>query len=234
MKIRHLCFALFIAAAVFGCVSPPPEPPPPPPPPPPVRPAPPPPPPEPPPSEVALTPAILERLEKMNDYAGISNYQFVLSSQISLIIANAIPNDHSLPGGRAVFENILARNRIIFQTKSLGQALDKNEAGNEEGDEIRLRVCFEHQEDESKYPAGTYNLVFSARKSEPNAYFYLNFTPRPDTFLFSEERGSLKYGENTYTLLANEEIPYLLIRLEQKTSANEDKRSPRGRSLNTK
>ena len=231
MKIRRLFFVLFAVAVVLGCKSKP-------------KPQPrqepqqqlqqssrPTPTPEPQPTEEALTPAILERLVNMQDYTSISNYQFVLSSQITLIIARAMPNDHSLPGGRAVFENIIVRSRIVFPNNSLGQALDKDD---ESGDEIRLRVCFEHPEDENKYPPSTHYLVFSAKKSEPNSYFYLSFTPRPESFLFSEERGNLKYGENTYTLLSNENIPYLLLRLEQKTNANEERRSPRGRSLNTR
>jgi len=214
MKIRHLFFSLFVAAAVFGCASkktPPPEAPT-------ANP--------PPPPEEALTPATLERLRKMPDF-NISNYQFVLSGQITLNIVKTISNDRS-SGGQVIFENVHVRSRITFPDKSPGQALDV-ETG---GDKFVLRVCFEHQEDDAIFPPKTYFLTFSARKSEENAYFYLEYNdPRPDTR--SEEKGNLRYGQETYALLFNEDKPpYLLIRLEQRSIESEEIRRARGRSVN--
>jgi hypothetical protein len=224
MKIRRLFFVLFIVAAFLGCKTPPPPPPPPPV----ITPRTPP--PEPPPIEpVALTPLILERLEAMHDFVHIANYQFVLSGQITLNLVKLDREDHNnRPVAGAVFENVRVRTQITFPNRSLGQALEKNTVG----DRYVLRVYFEHPDDESKYPADTHSLSFSARKSEQNAYFYLDYNAsRTDTL--GEEKGTLKYGADTYTLLFNDEDrPHIALRLERKNNATEERRSPRGREVN--
>jgi len=218
MQIRRLFFVLFVAAAVFGCKSPPP-----------------------PetitvtrevvrtqelPREEPLTPGTLERLKEIDDYA-INKYQFVLSGQIILNLVRADRRDRnnsSVAG--AIFENIRVRNQITFPDKSLGLAIgDVIEVG----DEYQLHVCFENQGEEARYPAASHFLIFHARKSEQSAYFYLEHdAPRSD----SEEKGILIYGSETYTLQFNDEDrPYLSMRLERISNTNEGNRTVRGRTI---
>jgi hypothetical protein len=180
-------------------------------------------------TEVTLTPVILERLKKMPDFTNIKNYQFMLSGQIKLNIVETKFNDRSAPDGKAVFENIFVRKEITFEDKMPGQATFLQE----DGDVISLRVCFESQQEETKYPSETHCLVFRARKSEQNAYFSLDYTPRPDTLQFSAEKGTLQYGGNRYTLLFNEDTPYLLLKLDQNATEDKENRSPGGRLVNT-
>jgi len=231
MKIKHLFFVLFVTAAVLGCGgapktkpdtdagaggSPPPE----------VKivekevpvyitP------------DVAITPAILDRLTKMPDFIDIKNYQFVLNGQIILNITDIRPNDRTIvPDGSAIFENVLLRNTVTFPNKCLGVALGD---AIQEGDDLVLRVCFERREDEAKYPAETHNLRFSARKTDENAYFRLVYEERPD--MLSEEKGRMEYGGTRYPILFTGERPYLMMRLDQKTKDAVENRSVGGRTI---
>jgi len=219
MKIRRLFFVLFVTAAVLGCKSEPEivtkivevekkQPPPPIP-------------------DVALTPAILERLKKMPDFIDIKKYQFVLAGQIILNFTDVIPNDRTIvPEGSAVFEDVLTRSTVTFPNKCLGVALGE---AIQEGDDLVLRVCFERQEDEAKYPAETHYLRFSARKTDENAYFRLVYEERPDAL--SEEKGRMEYGGSRYPLLFTGEKPYLMIKLDQKTKDAVENRSVGGRKI---
>jgi len=222
MKIRCLIFVLFAVVTVFGCVTktetktitetqtvtkyita------------------------EAPPKEEPLTPGNMERLQKMQDFTQIKDYQFILSGQIILNLVKNDRNDHTnLPPRGAIFENVLVRNQITFPDKSLGQAVGDVTVI---GDEYQLRVSFEHPKDEKEYPADTHYLTFHARKSEQTAYFYLlHDAPKSD----SDEKGSLKYGPETYTLVFNDEDrPYLLQRLERKTSPGGRNREVGGREV---
>jgi len=218
MKIKRLFFVLFAVVAVLGCVtktetvtiekevirtqeSPP--------------------------REEPLTPANLERMQEMKDFAGIDKYQFVLVNQIVLNIVKNDRKDHTndTPKG-AIFENVRIRNQITFPNKTLGQAVGSVASV---GDKYVLRVYFESPQDEGNYPATTHYLVFSARKSEQTAYFYLEHdTPKADTL--NDEKGTLRYGPDTYTLQYDEK-PYLLQRLERTTDTNELTRTVRGREI---
>jgi len=179
------------------------------------------------PNEEPLTSANLERLLEMPDFTNIRNYQFVLVNEITLDNVINDRNDHTnSPPKGAIFENVRNRNQITFPDKALGQA-----AGDVSvvGDKYVLRVCFESPADEGEYPAATHYLVFSARRSEQTAYFFLEHDdPRPDTL--SDEKGTLRYGSDTYTLMYNER-PYLLHRLERKTGGDELKRTVKGREI---
>jgi len=182
-----------------------------------------------PPRDEELTPAILERLKKMDDY-DIKKYQFVLSGQITLNILKHDTNDRRESDGKTVFENIFVRRKITFPDKTPGLALDEKQ----EGDKYVLRVCFE--DDVAKYPENTHYLSFSARRSDENAYFYLDYNRRSAELPFSEEKGTLKYGpepENLYTLTFTEDKPHLFLRLERKIT-NQDgggDRTLRGRTF---
>jgi hypothetical protein len=182
---------------------------------------------EPPPREEPVTPANLERLQEMKDYAGIDKYQFVLVHQIKLDLVKSDRKDHTnVPPKGAIFENVRVRNQITFPDKTLGQAVGNVSV---DGDKISLRVYFEAPQDESKYPAATHYLVFSARKSEQTGYFYLEHDdPRIDTI--SDEKGTLKYGPDMYTLMFDER-PYLLMRLERKMDTDELVRTVGGRRI---
>ena len=214
MKIRRLFFVLFAVVVIIGCKPLEPreretEP----------RPL-------PSPREEPLTPGNLERLQEMEAFTHIKDYQFVLANQIRLNLVKNDNQDHNnQPIAGAVFENLRTRNQITFPDKSLGEALDVNSVG----DKYVLRVYFEIPADESKYPAATHFLSFSARRSEQSAYFYLDHdSPRPDTL--SEEKGTLKYGSETYALLFDER-PYILMRLERKNDTGESNRTVGGRKV---
>jgi len=223
MKIGRLFFVLFVVifavAMVGGCKTPPP-------------------PPETititkevkvePPKVEPLTPANLERMQEMKDFAGIDKYQFILVNQIRL---NLVKNDRDdkpvdpppktnsrLKG--AIFTNVSVRNPITFPDRTLGRAIaDVTEVG----DKYLLRIYFEAPQDEPKYPATSYYLNFTARKTEQTAYFYLEYDdPRPDAL--NDEKGSLRYGPETYTLMYDER-PYLLQRLERKIETKEEPRT---------
>jgi len=199
MKIKRLFFVLFTMAAVLGCKTEP------------------------------LTPANLERLQKMQDFAGISKYQFELVNQIRLNLVEDDRNDRTdRPIKGAIFKDVSIRNQIIFPNGSLGQALDLKS----EGDKYVLRVYFE--KNERKYPAETHYLTFHAIKSEPADYFYLVYdAPEPD----SEEKGTLKYGTSDteqktkiYSLIFDEK-PYLLMRLKRKNNEDGRRRIVPGRRI---
>ena len=216
MKIRRSFFMLFVAVSLLGCktkplsivspIVPPPEP-----------------------TQEPLTPGSLERLYAMGDFTNIKDYQFVLAGQVILtLVKNKRYDRNNVPHAGAVFENVDIRRRITFPNKSLGQALDVKLVG----DRYDLRVCFEHPEDENKYPAETYYLVFSARKSQQNAYFYLRHDA-PQADRIGEEKGTLMYGNETYTLLFNDEDrPHVILRLERKNTLDEENRTLRGRKVN--
>jgi len=176
--------------------------------------------------DVALTPAILDRLKQMPDFTDIKNYQFVLAGQIILNIVGIKFEDKNVPVGSAVFEDVLIRNTVTFPNKCLGVALGD---AIQEGDDLILRVCFERQEDESKYPAETHHLRFSAKKTDENAYFRLVYEERSDAL--SEEKGVLEYGGSRYPLLFSGERPYLMMKLDQKTRDAVENRSVGGRRL---
>jgi hypothetical protein len=183
--------------------------------------------PEPTPREEPLTPANLERLQEMPDFTRINNYQFVLVNQIRLTLVKNTRTDHNnLPPKGAIFENVSIRNQITFQDKILGQAVGDVTVV---GEKYVLRVCFEHPTDDSKYPAATHYLHFSARRSEQTGYFYLEYDdPRPDSL--SNEKGTLTYGPETYTLTYDER-PYLLMRLERRADKDESIRTVGGRKV---
>jgi len=213
--IRCLFLVLLAAAVVLGCPCLPP----------PIEPT---------YEEAALTPAILERLKKMDGY-DIKNYQFILSSRIKLNFVNPRPNDSTWEKEEdkgVIFENILDKTDITLQNKIIGEAKIVQELG----DEILLRVYFEEKPNEAKYPAATYFLVFSAKKSDKNAYFQLKYSPGPDTGLLSEDKGTLTYGERTYNVQFDGGAPYLLLRFEQRTIVveSEDTRIIRGRIVKPK
>jgi len=220
MKIGRLFFVLFAVAAVLGCVTekivevekerirt--------------VR-------EEAPPKEEPLTPGNLERLQKMQEFTQLKDYQFILSGQIILNLVKPERDDHnnkSVAG--AIFRNVLVRNSITFKDKTFGQAIGDVTVV---GDEYRLRVYFESPQDETKYPAETHFLTFHARRAEPTAYFYLlHDAPKSDI----DEKGTLKYGSDTYTLIFNDEDrPYLLHRLERVTAPGGEPREVGGRKVN--
>jgi len=216
--IKCLFFALLAAAAVLGCKSEPLPPPP-----------------EQPPMEAALTPAILDRLKKMPGY-DLKNYHFILSGSVILNSITTKANDRgyysdkNVKEGGVIFENVHEKSNITFMTKIIGEAVNLQESG----DDISLRVYFEEKKDEAKYPAATYYLVFSAKKTDMNAYFMLNYTPGTDTSLLTDEKGTLAYGGDTYNVLFNGGCPYLLLKFEQRTSTIDKNRIIRGRLATTK
>jgi len=149
----------------------------------------------------------------------------VLSGHIILNLVRADRRDrNNEPVAGAIFENIRTRNQITFPDKALGQAIGDVILV---GDEYQIRVSFER--DDARYPVATYFLTFHARKSEQTAYFYLSHdAPRSD----SEEKGTLTYGSETYTLLFNDEDrPHLWMRLERINDTNEDNRTVPGRTV---
>jgi len=214
--IKCLFFALLSAAAVFGCKSEPP-------------------PPEKPPMEAALTPAILERMQKMPNFS-FKNIHLILSGSVVLnsVSTRAEDRDYyrdkNVKEGGVLFENVHEKSNITFMTKIIGEAVNLQDSA----DEVSLRVYFEEKKDEAKYPSATYFLVFSAKKSDMNSYFLLNYTPGTDTSLLIDEKGTLAYGGDTYNVLFNGGCPYLLLKFEQRSSATDKNRIIRGRLANTR
>jgi len=206
MKIRFLLLALFVAAVVIGCPS------------------------EPKviketvtetvtkerevvvPPDVPLTPAILERLRKIDGF-DIKKCQFILNGEIKLTTTQMEQKDTiNESEGSAVFRNILKKTTVTFPNKSPGLALGDETV---ERDDLVMCVYFESRTDEPSYPATTHNLYFSAKKTDKNAYFRLVYDEVPDTI--GEVKGLLEYGGSKQPLSFYWERPYIMMKLDQQT-----------------
>jgi len=168
-----------------------------------------------------LTPSILQRLRgagdiiDMNDRIGM--YQFRLLGRIILEREYTESNDGMLERGTAKFENTHIRENILINDQTDGQAMLVRTTRNE----TILYLCFE---DDDKY-----QLVFYAENSNPDGYFYLDYTPNTDT---GDEKGTLLYGGETYKLKYSDRKPYILIRLTQRDIDRLSTREATGRRVN--
>ena len=167
-----------------------------------------------------LTPAILQRLRDTGEELGIDErikkYQFRLVGRILLEREYPDKNDRYLGGGIAGFENIHIKETIVISDQTDGQAVTVKATRNE----TILQVCFEDDD--------SLNLIFYTEESDPNGFFYLDYTP---TDGLGEENGSLVYDGKEYKLKFGDRRPYLLIKLSQKDVDRVNSRTAAGRTL---
>jgi hypothetical protein len=199
--IRCLFFALLSAAAVLGCKTIP---------------------------KTALTPAMLERMKKLSNY-DITKYKFYLSDPFVLSYVKTDAGVKSIKGKKGkrgvIFENNILNTNITFKNKIRGEALLLQESG----DEILLRVYFEDKKYEAAHPAATHYLVFSAKKSDKNGFFYLKYDSGSGRFMLSDEKGILTYNGDPYHVIFVGGTPYLLIWLDQQMEVKDINRVILGR-----
>jgi len=167
-----------------------------------------------------LTPAILQRLRESDDRLDINErirmYQFRLFGRISLDREFVEFNDALDDGGAVRFENLYIRDNIIIMDQTDGQALAMRSTRNE----TALQICFE---DDNRY-----QLVFYSDGSDPDGFFYLDYTP---TVGQGDEKGTLVYGGDTYKVKFGDRRPYILIKLSQKFSDRVNSRTAIGRKV---
>jgi hypothetical protein len=214
--IKYLFFTLLTAASLLGCQTPP--------------------------RQTALTPAILERIQKFQE-KNLRNYPFILSDPIILhTVKNEVSSQNTTPPKIRRFEReskvntgILFKDIIQFENIMLRKNIKGDFVKQEDSkDEILLHIYFEEKKDEAKKPSSTHYLVFAAKKSDKNSFFYLKYNPGPGRHQLSKEKGTLAYNENTYDVLFDGVTPYLLIWLDQILEAKTDTREIRGRVFKPK
>jgi len=205
-NIKCLFFALLSAAAFLGCKSIP---------------------------KTAFTPAILERMRKTSDFE-ITKYKFYLSDPFMLSYLKTDASQENIKGRKGklgvIFKNNILNINLTFKNKIRGDALVLQESG----DEYLLRVYFEEKKNEAKYPAAKYFLVFSAKKSDKNGFFYLKFDPGPGRFMLSDEKGTMTYNGDPYRVIFVGSTPYLLIWLDQQMEVDDENREIWGRDGKSK
>jgi len=113
---------------------------------------------------------------------------------------------------------------------SKGDFVDLKESGNE----ILLRIYFEGKKDEADHLPSTHYLVFAAKKSDKNSFFYLKYNPGPGRHQLSKEKGSLDYNGNRYDVIFDGVTPYLLIWLDQILEAEVYTREIQGQYKNSR
>ena len=164
---------------------------------------------------VPLTIEVLNRLKRSADFA-IDQCQFFLSSRIILEKLTEESRVY-LEDGIAVFENNNTTRLISFEDQTEGLALRLVE--NRESSDLFL--CFDSDD--------KYQIKFSARGTEPNVRFSLQFTPQNDPL--SDARGSLEYGDQTYRLRFSGGTPHLTLILSQTEEAQTQQRTAPGRRV---
>jgi len=207
MKNKSLCgiVLLILVMTVFsGCSSPPPP-----------APAPLPPPPEtiivqsPPETLMPLTVGMLTRLFDSNEQMinEMGRYQLVLLGRVFLERNYTQSTNRLEQGGRVTFLDTHIRDEITIQDQTEGVALGVEIINNE----IILSVCFEREDQYTNC-----QLTFSALIGDPEAYFYMKYSPNLRGGS-GDERGILQYGGPEYRLkFTGDKSPYLLLKLSQR------------------
>ena len=172
-------------------------------------------------SIVPLTPYIVYRLGDNNRLPqNISKYQFVLAGKIVMESEYSQPNDRVLQGGRVKFEDVHIRESITIDDKTEGQATDIGIFGGE----IVVSVCFEHDD--------LYRLSFATMAGNPDEYFYLRYSPSRSIAPYTDEKGSIEYGRDTYRLrFSGDKRPYLMIKLTHQDTVRLNSRTAPGRKI---
>jgi hypothetical protein len=204
---------IFLAGVVAGCKS---EPPPPPPPPPPkpapvrrespiARPAPPVIPARP------LTRGILELIEKSS--YDTRDLQYFISSTLTLEHGKGMQIDIELdPGGQGVIQEINAQEKIIIP-RDTGGVLIPEPSPALPGGPRTLKICFDDVDE--------HTLTF--RENPSDHRYYLVFREDRQYGEFTE------YGSESYRLTFDGEIPYLYVRLDERTDDRPRTRQLQGR-----
>jgi hypothetical protein len=210
-----LALGIFLAGVFTGCsTAPPPEPPPPPPPKkeaPPVREARPAPPPLP---EIPARPVTRDILELIDKSAyETKDLQYFISSGITLEHGKGMQiNIEIFQGGEGMIEEINAQEKIIIP-KDTGGILIPDTGPAVPGGPRTLKICFDDVDE--------HTLTFKENPSD-NCYY----------LVFSEDRqyGEFtQYGSETYKVKFNGGIPYLYIRLDERTDDQPRTKELRGR-----
>jgi hypothetical protein len=191
-----------------------------------VEPVPEPPPPSPPriETQIALTPAILLRLNN-NSYEGlkenVGKYQLAVFGRISLEHEYTYRTQRVEQGGRVRFDDVYTRDVLTVIDQLEGQATDFIETD----DEVTIAVCFERDRGENV-------LNFSSKKAGTGGYFYLKMDRDESIPLSGEEKGTIEYEGKRYKVkYTGEEVPYLLIRLAINSSDKSNTRRLEGRKV---
>ena len=171
---------------------------------------------------VPLTPDIIYRLGDRDRLpTNIGKYQFVLSGRITMESEYTQPNDRVIQGGRVRFEDIHVRDNITINDQTEGQGINIEVFGNE----IVISVCFEHED--------RYRLTFSTMAGEPNDYFYLRYNPVRSLAPYSDEKGLIEYGGDSYRLrYSGDKRPHLMITLTHQDTVKLNARTVTGRRIN--
>ncbi|WP_081503609.1 hypothetical protein [Treponema primitia] len=212
-----LALGIFLAGALAGCKTPPPPEPAPAPPPPvrreaPVtreaRPAPPPPP------EIPARPITRGILELIGKSAyETRDLQYFISSGITLEHGKGMQIDIEIyQGGEGIIEEINAQEKIIIP-KDTGGVLIPDTGPTIPGGPRALKICFDDVDE--------HTLTF--RENPADSRFYLAFREDRQYGEFTE------YGSETYKVDFKGEIPYLYVRLDEKTDDRPRTRELRGR-----
>jgi hypothetical protein len=165
-----------------------------------------------------LTISILQRLKSED----ISKFQLINLGQMSLEREKYLePNATIIEGkgeGVVKFENIHTSDIITLKDQTDGMALERKDTDGE----VVLFVCFEESNE--------HKLKFSAKKDDPDGYFYLKKDNSEGIPLSEEEKGVVEYGGEQYKVKYNgEKGPFLLIRFIQEYRDEPKRRTMEGR-----
>jgi hypothetical protein len=199
---------IFLAGLAAGCKSPPPPPAPAPAP----KPAPvqkQPPPPEIPPRP--LTRGILELIEKSSYKT--RDLQYFISSTLTLEHGKGMQIDIALDqAGQGVIQEINAQEMIIIPRDTGGVLIPEPGAAVPGGPRL-LKICFDDRDD--------HTLIF--RENPSDRRYYLVFREDRQYGEFTE------YGNESYRVIFDGEVPYLYVRLDERTDDQPRTRQLRGR-----
>jgi len=169
-----------------------------------------------------LTLSILQRLGESFESNKIERHQLVLSGKITMERELTQKNDE-IKRGIAILENEYIKEVITINDQTKGQALTFENLGGR----AVISVCFEEVGEFNE----DYYFSFSCRADETDDYFTLDYAPS-GAYAPGEEKGTLEYGGNSYTLEYSGDRPYLLIRLSQRDTERSIYRIVPGRIVN--
>jgi hypothetical protein len=204
-----LSAGIFFAGVLAGCKSPPP--PPLPPPPPPVQRSAPPPPPPPELPARPLTRDILDLIEKSSYET--RELQYFISSAVTLERGKGMQIDIELtPAGEGVIQEINAHERIIIP-RDIGGVLIPDPGPALPGGPRTIKICFDDVDE--------HTLTF--RENPSDRRYYLVFREDRQYGEFTE------YGNESYRVSFDGSVPYLYVRLEERTDDTPRTRQLQGR-----
>lgn len=178
--------------------------------------------PSPPDTLLPLTMSILQNLSDKNENLSdtIGHYQLLLFGRVFLE-REFTEREKSIVAGTARLERVHIRENITINDQTEGQGLAINTIGSE----VVISAGFENDD--------IYQLRFSTISWEPESYFYLQYEPSEVFSPLSDEKGTVIYGGEKYTLkYSDDRKPYLLIKLSQTDTDKLKSRTASGRKVN--